>query len=261
MQFLAKHRLIGDEMTSAALTEKADTRKPAYARFSRRLRAVFIDWIIFIVVVSGALFIAVAIESDKFSRGLGVVVAVVLLLYEPLLVWRTGSSVGHYLTNLRVVDDRTKGNVSFLKALARLLIKTILGWWSFITMATTHRHQALHDLLTSSTVQIRDPAKARSNHYAFERTELSDSSMPSRAWRTTIILAYLLLSFVLVVVAVNGLIIGGGISRASVLQNRCSSSEDMLFTLISLIWIAFCGLVIVQGWRGRIPGCRARQVG
>src|SRR5215467_9046337 len=89
-------------MTCAALAEKADTRQPAYARFSRRLRAVFIDWIIFVVVVVGVLFIAVAIESDKFSRGLGVVVAVVLLLYEPLLVWRTGSSVGHYLTNLRV---------------------------------------------------------------------------------------------------------------------------------------------------------------
>src|SRR5689334_11580545 len=78
----AKHRLIGDEMTSVALTEKADTRQPAYARFSRRLRAVFIDWIIFVVVVLGALFIAVAIESDRVSRGLGVVVAVVLLLYE-----------------------------------------------------------------------------------------------------------------------------------------------------------------------------------
>jgi uncharacterized RDD family membrane protein YckC len=219
---------------------------------------VVIDWAIFVLILTGALLVAVAVDSNEFSRGLGFSVAVVLLLYEPLLVWRAGSSIGHYFTNLRVVDDRTQGNVSFLKAVARLLIKTTLGWYSFITMATTRRHQALHDFLTRSTVQIRDSAKASSDHYAFERIELSDPSMPSRARRTMIILAYLLLSLLLVFIALNGLVLGGGMSRACAFQNRCSSSEDLLFAAVSLIWITFCGLVIVQGWRGRMPGCRAK---
>jgi len=71
-----------------------------------------------------------------------------LALYEPVLVSVTGSSIGHYLSNLRVVDDRTRGNVGFLKAIARLGIKTLLGVYSFLTMAVTSHHQAVHDLLT-----------------------------------------------------------------------------------------------------------------
>jgi hypothetical protein len=74
------------------------------------------------------------------------------------------------------------------------------------------------------------------------------------------ILAYLLASLVVMFIAVNGLIICGGVSRACAFQDLCSSSESLLFTLVSLIWIACCGLVIVQGWRGRLPGCRAKQV-
>lgn len=222
---------------------------------------MFVDWVVFLLVMVGALFIAVAVESDRFSRQLGFAVAGLLLLYEPVLVWLTGSSVGHYLTNLRVVDHRTGGNVSFLKALARFVIKTLLGWYSLITMATTRRHQAVHDLLTGSTVQIRDTAKARSSHHAPERIELSNPGMPSRARRTMIILTYLLLLFAAALVAFYGLLVSSLLSPICSVQNRCSSGENLLSNLVILIWLACCGLVIVQGWRGRLPGCRAKRVG
>ena len=82
-----------------------------------------------------------------------------VLLYEPVLVSFTGGTVGHHLTNLRVVDDRG-GNVSFLKACARMVVKDLLGWCSFVILMATSRNQAIHDLVTRSTVQIRDLAKA-----------------------------------------------------------------------------------------------------
>ena len=72
----------------------------------------------------------------------------------------TGSTVGHYLCNLRVVDNKTGGNINFFKAVLRTLLKAVLGWLSFVTMATTRRHQAIHDLATNSTVQIRNAAQA-----------------------------------------------------------------------------------------------------
>jgi uncharacterized RDD family membrane protein YckC len=243
----------------AALTENVDTLQPAYARFPRRLRAVFIDWVIFVLVLVGTLIVAAAVGSDKLSRELGFAVAVLLLLYEPLLVWQTGSSVGHYLTNLRVVDNRTQGNPSFLRALARQIIKAVLGWHSFITMATTRRHQAVHDLLTGSTVQIRDPAKASTDHYVRESVVFSNPNMASRARRTMVTFAYLVALFVLLCVAVSGLILDGRVSRACAYQDRCSSSEGLLFDLVGLIWLASCVLVIVQGWRGRMPGCRPKR--
>jgi uncharacterized RDD family membrane protein YckC len=101
--------------------------KTAYGRFSRRLRAFVIDWIIILLLLVMALFAAVSANSDSVGRVLGFTLVAVWLLYEPILVCLTGSTVGHYVCNLRVVDDRSHSNISFLKAAARLVIKTLLG--------------------------------------------------------------------------------------------------------------------------------------
>lgn len=93
--------------------------------------AVVIDGIIIALTLVAALSVAVAAESDSVGRIVGIAFVASWLLYEPVLVSVTGSSIGHYLSNLRVVDDRTPGNVDFLKAIARLGIKTLLGVYSF----------------------------------------------------------------------------------------------------------------------------------
>ena len=153
---------------------------PRYARFTRRLRGIMIDWVVAMILLFGALLVASSIRSDHFARTLGILVVLVLVLYEPILVSLTGGTLGHYFTNLRVVDERDQGNVSFLKALARFVLKGLLGWYSFIVMTATRRNQAIHDLLTRSTVQIRDPAKARPRDYITERTDFQGPDMPSR---------------------------------------------------------------------------------
>ena len=107
---------------------------PRYARFTRRLRGIMIDWILAMILMFGALLVASSVRSDQFSRTLGIVVVVVLVLYEPILVSLTGGTLGHYFANLRVADERDQGNVTFLKALARLVLKSLLGWYSFIVM-------------------------------------------------------------------------------------------------------------------------------
>jgi uncharacterized RDD family membrane protein YckC len=148
-----------------------------YARFSRRLRGIMLDWIITLGVIAGALLVAASARNDDVSRVLGFVVVTALLLYEPVLVSFTGGTLGHYFTNLRVVDDRG-GNVSFLKACARVVIKGLLGWYSFVVLAATRRNQAIHDLITRSTVQIRDPAKASPGEYVTERSEPANARVP-----------------------------------------------------------------------------------
>src|SRR4051812_39159147 len=109
---------------------------PRFARFSRRLKAILLDWMLAMALMFGALTVASNVESDAVARALGVAVVVILLLYEPVLVWRTGGTLGHTWTNLRVIDDRG-GNLSFARALARFAIKSLLGWYSFLTMAAT----------------------------------------------------------------------------------------------------------------------------
>jgi uncharacterized RDD family membrane protein YckC len=230
---------------------------PAYGRFSRRLRAVVVDWIIVALSLVAALFVAVSANSDRVGRILGFTLVAVWLLYEPVLVSFTGSTVGHYLNNLRVVDDRTRGNVSFLKAVLRVIIKTVLGAYSFVTMATTTRHQAVHDLMTRSTVQIRDRSKAGPYEYVGERTELLNPAMPSVGRRVLVVAAYLT-----GVLAVTSLILFGVaradlISKACLDRDQCLLGEKLLLDGLGLLWFGAFVVCVVQGWRGRLFGCRA----
>jgi uncharacterized RDD family membrane protein YckC len=229
---------------------------PRYARFSRRLRGIVVDWIIAMAVIFGAVSVAVTAGSDNFSRALGIVVLLALLLYEPVLVSFTGGTLGHYSTNLRVVDERTGGNVSFLKACARVVIKGLLGWYSFIVMTATRRNQAVHDLLTRSTVQIRDPAKASPHQYITERVELAGTGMPSRPRRVAVICGYLLLMAIVYVLIFAGMIAAGIVSDACVNNNVCSAGERFLSLGVALALLVLSAVCIGLGWRGKLIGAR-----
>lgn len=229
---------------------------PLYARFSRRLKGIFFDWLIAISVIFAAIFVAVTVQNDNFSRWLGILVVVALLLYEPLLVPTTGGTLGHWLTNLRVVDERTGGNVSVLKACARVLIKGVLGWYSFVVLAATRRNQAIHDLLTRSTVQIRDPAKARAGQYIMERTDLSEPGMPSRLRRLVVIVIWLALAFCGLMAVSTGIVAAGMLSASCIDRNVCSGAERILTLATGLALVAMTALIIVFGWKGRLFGAR-----
>jgi uncharacterized RDD family membrane protein YckC len=238
--------------------EIASGKTVAYGRFSRRFRAFVIDWIILALLLVAALFAAVTADSNNVARILGIAFISIWILYEPILVSTTGSTIGHYLTNLRVVDDRTQGNVGFLKATARLLIKTVLGVYSFITMAVTSRHQAVHDLLTRSTVQVRDRSKASFDHYVPERTELSGPGRASRTRRVLMIIVYLFVSFVVYALALFPLEAYGLVSKSCISSGKCTGTENAITTISALIWLGAAVLLIVQGWKGKLYGCRRR---
>jgi uncharacterized RDD family membrane protein YckC len=227
-----------------------------YARFSRRLRAIFIDWVLALVVIFGAILIAVSVGNAAFSRILAFVVALFFVLYEPLLVSRTGGTVGHWYTNLRVVDDRTGGNLPLRTAFIRAAIKAVLGVYSFVVMMATRRNQAVHDLLTHSTVQIRDTAKAQPHHFITERTEFSSPTMPSARRRLGVIAAYLaltLLAYIIAFAIMNEL---GAISDACIDNDVCSASENMLQIVMGIVILVTAAIVIGLGWRGRLYGAR-----
>jgi uncharacterized RDD family membrane protein YckC len=234
---------------------------PQYARFSRRLRAMLIDWILALIVIYGAVLLATAAGNDDFSRGLGIGVVAALLLYEPILVSRTGSTVGHYLTNLRVVDDRGGGNIGFARACARSLIKGALGLYSFVILAATRRNQALHDLLTRSTVQIRDPAKASPGQYLAERTEFAAAGMPPPSRRIAVTGFYLLLIAIVYVVIIEDIVARGAISHACIDGNFCSGGERILSLMLGAGLLGICAVCVAQGWRGRLVGARGTLAG
>src|SRR3712207_1593867 len=89
----------------------------AYASFTARFRAVVIDSV---VMVAGVVVIMVAAELTRGVPGAGRVLVAALfaeiLLYEPLMVWRFGGTVGHRAANLRVVDEASGRNPGLLRA-------------------------------------------------------------------------------------------------------------------------------------------------
>jgi uncharacterized RDD family membrane protein YckC len=229
---------------------------PRYARFPRRLRGIIIDWILTMVLLFGALLAASSVRSDDFSRALGIFVVLVLVLYEPVLVSLTGGTLGHYLTNLRVVDERDQGNISFLKALARFALKGLLGWYSFIVITATRRNQAMHDLLTRSTVQIRDPAKARPDQYITERADFQSPDMPSRRRRVAVICVYLALAALVYGLVVAAARTTGVLSPACMNDANCSVVGGFLNLAAALIWIAASAACVGLGWRGKLLGAQ-----
>jgi uncharacterized RDD family membrane protein YckC len=147
---------------------------PVYATFGQRLRALVID---LAILVGAIVAIVVVGDMTRHLPGSGRVLVVALyalILYEPLMVWHYGATIGHRVTNLHVVYDATGGKPGFLRASARFVLKTVLGLPSFLTMAITRRYQAVHDALTHTTVQIRDMSLARPGDYHEARVEPTD---------------------------------------------------------------------------------------
>jgi uncharacterized RDD family membrane protein YckC len=237
-------------------SDAASLPPPQYARFSRRLRAMLVDWILTLIVVFGAVLLASTVRNDDLSRGLGILVVAALVLYEPILVSRMGGTLGHYFTNLRVVDDRTGGNIGFARACARVVIKGVLGLYSFVILAATRRNQAVHDLLTRSTVQIRDPAKALPGQYIAERTELAATGMPSPSRRIAVTCGYLLPMAIIYFFVIGRIIAAGAISDACIDRNFCSGGERILSLTIGAGLLGLCAICIALGWRGRLVGAR-----
>jgi uncharacterized RDD family membrane protein YckC len=253
------HKFRGGGMTIDAVQDGArdGAGERAYARFMPRLRALYIDAIIMMVVAFAVLFVAVTLRSDNVARVLGFTIVVGWLLYEPLLVSLAGGTIGHRRTNLRVVDDRTHGNVSLLKAVGRSLVKAALGWVSFFTMLTTRRSQAIHDLLTGSTVQIRDQALAGPKLYIREQQDLASPALPSRTRRVLVIGLYVVASSALLLALLLLLLVSGVFSDRCISTDRCSLREELLSSALGLGWVATCVLWLWLGWRGRLFGCRA----
>jgi uncharacterized RDD family membrane protein YckC len=153
-------------MTDAIPAAGAPEPTALYSTFPRRLNALSVDSVV-LIGVSIAVFMAAPLlenmPTGRVALDLGWWIG--LLLYEPLLVWRWGGTIGHRAFNLRVVDNATGGNVSFLTALGRYAGKMFLGFVSFFSMGFTRRRQAIHDYITDSSVRIHDAARALPHHY------------------------------------------------------------------------------------------------
>ena len=203
-----------------------EVQSPAYATFTVRARALVIDSAIGAAALIALMIFSSATENLRGS-GVATVIAIwaFILLYEPVLVAVYGGTLGHRWSNLRVVSDETGRPPNFFVAFARFLLKGILGVYSFVAMGFTRRHQALHDVITGTTVQLRDVAAAQDFEYVNERAPDDDVAMPSLGQRVFVAILYFIAIY---------FILGGA----------------------SLV---LAPLIVILGWYGGLPGARRRS--
>ena len=133
----------------------------------------------------------------------------------------------------------------------------MLGLYSFVILAATRRNQAVHDLLTRSTVQIRDPAKASPGQYVSESSDPVDTNLPSRWRRITVICVYVVLMLVAHPAVMMGLNAAGMMSDACVSSaSGCSAAERLFNTAAAVLVLLLMALIVARGWKGRLFGAR-----
>lgn len=242
-------------MTSPNSSDAPAAEPIAYGSFTSRARALVTD----MLVVTGAAMVLIAFAAVTAGvPGTGRIAVIglfaLIFLYEPVMVWRLGGTVGHRRANLRVVVDATGRPPGLPRAFARFAIKGVLGLISFATMALTRRHQAVHDSLTGTTVRIWDLGSARDWDVRWEREVSEVPGLPSRTRRAVVIASYVAGAYLGLAVAIQV-----ALSDACVFANRCSAGEELASQVLGLAWLGASAALIIAGWRGRLWGCRPQR--
>jgi uncharacterized RDD family membrane protein YckC len=225
---------------------------PAYVTFPRRLQAMLYDSACIMIAVSIA--VSLVAFGEPFAgagRVAAAAIGAAVLLYEPLMVSVFGGTLGHRRRNMRVVADATGSSPGIVRAALRFALKTILGLPSFVAMAVTTRHQALHDQLTRTSVQIRDLTIADASDYRHSRPELPLKERASAPRRMLMVIGYCVAIALFAVV-----VLGRGVSRECLEVDQCSRTDQVIADGLLLGWLLASVWAAMAGWRGRLPGTR-----
>jgi uncharacterized RDD family membrane protein YckC len=129
----------------------------AFVKISRRVKAVLVDG-----VVLGLFFFAtvgvvklLGIENSDYEAML---IFTVAASFEPFFLAFTGGSVGHHLVGLKVRRAEYDKKINLFQAYARFFTRAIFGFASLVTILTTKKYQAVHDLLVGSIVVYKSLA-------------------------------------------------------------------------------------------------------
>jgi len=243
-------------MTDATLEDlPADAVQPSsarYATFTSRFRAVIFDSAI---VCAGIVLIAIAADATDRIPGSGRVAWLLMFaavfLYEPIFIWRRGATIGHARNHLVVVSQRSGGTPTLGQAFARYVLKVVLGLPSFVTMVFSRKHQAIHDWLSGTTVQLAANADAAIHEFHIERTEDDARILPSRRRRVIVLVGYLIALFLL-----YGMVFGALDPTGCARQQICSDGRRLVLRGISLSWITLSLAAVVAAWKGLLLGAR-----
>lgn len=213
-----------------------------------------LDSTLLLVIVGISVITVSSLGFDsRVSKVLSVLVPVLML--EPVLVAIFGFTIGHYVTGLKVTKLDGVSRIGFGAALVRFVLKTLLGAWSLVSMLTTQKRQAVHDVLTRSLVLNRSPDTLPEAERLGERIESVELTSGVSKKRRILVGALYVFGFSVLVTVVAMLTI----SDSCALYQRCTPTEKAVDLAIGFAWLIGALLVMVGAWRGMLPGARLQR--
>ncbi len=219
-----------------------------YATLSRRLQASCVDVAVaFHTPLAGICL--VTWFGGRLGGPLAALLALTPVVLEPILVARTGATVGHWLLGLRVVEAATGRppglGTSFMRYFAKA---ACLGPWLSPVIAITHRHQGFHDLLCDTVVEVIDPESREGRLAAYDPAV--DAITPTLSARVVSTLGF---SGVLVAALITtGLLMW--VSCGDDFQ--CGTVGTAFYNAVFRVWFVLQYIVLWLGPAGRLPGAR-----
>ncbi|HEY3645300.1 MAG TPA: RDD family protein [Gammaproteobacteria bacterium] len=224
-----------------------------YPRLLWRLRAVMIDSVVVPVAMIGTLLVGVALGVTDPVLRIALLIGPLFIL-EPLMVALTGGTIGHHMLRLRVMKQDGSGKLNIFAATLRFLVKLFTGWFAFVFVLTSRRHQGLHDFASRSVVVHKD-AMGVPVHEALPEREVEDRVFvyPPAWQRILVILGYVVLSIVLL-----NILVWPSVSDRCLRYERCSDLERIVVFVLDIAWVVAIALSVVLGWKGKLFGARRR---
>lgn len=122
-----------------------------YPLLGDRVQSTFIDTLLLIVLMF--VFASVLDRFENVPDWVRITMFVSLfVIYEPVCT-SLGFTLGNYIKNIRVRQyDNSSKRINIIQALLRYIFKISLGWISFLTIHSSTKRRAIHDMVAGSVM-------------------------------------------------------------------------------------------------------------
>jgi uncharacterized RDD family membrane protein YckC len=122
-----------------------------YPELGDRIQSTFIDMVLLIILMY--VFASILDGYENVPDWIRIAMfAGLFIVYEPVCM-TIGATLGNYIKGIRVrrYSDTTK-RINIFQAILRYPVKVLLGWISFLTIHSTPKRRAIHDLVSGSVM-------------------------------------------------------------------------------------------------------------
>ncbi|OXB07308.1 hypothetical protein B0A81_11185 [Flavobacterium plurextorum] len=128
-----------------------------YPFLLERIQSILIDSIL---IIACMILISDVLSNFKnVPDWLRAVLLILIFLYEPIMT-TFGGTIANNIKRIQIRknSDETQ-SINFFQAIIRYFFKLLLGWLSFITIFSSNKKRAVHDII-SGTVMIKNQTKS-----------------------------------------------------------------------------------------------------